>query len=264
MLKSHFVPRFLAVALMASASVVIVPSAPAQQAVCSTTNGSPQLQLFTPTLSGLTATINGVVIVPEGSSLTGIDWSWGDGSTLTGCSYFPESHTYAKNGTYTVTVTTTGTNGFELKASETVNVSTLGEIAYNDLNTLITVYPAKVSAAENVVTTITSQLNPFGCFTAEQDLNDTLNSLGTVHSDLLGLSNVSTTTVISNLPHLLSAVTKAGGDLSQVRGDLDSCQTVLPDYVRSDVNEEIAGVEIGDDEIIGLALLAILGLAALA
>ena len=49
------------------------------------------------------------MIAPEGTSLTGIDWNWGDGTTEIGCYYFIQSHTYARSGQYTVVVTTTFT-----------------------------------------------------------------------------------------------------------------------------------------------------------
>jgi PKD domain len=89
---------------------------------CSTTNGTPVLELWPPTVSGLTATINGIVIVPPKAALTGIDWNWGDGTVASGCEYFPQSHTYAAPGTYTVTVTATGTKGFRLEKAEGVTV----------------------------------------------------------------------------------------------------------------------------------------------
>lgn len=94
---------------------------------CSTTNGQPSLTLYPigtdeSSESGLSVTINGVVIAPEGTSLTAIDWNWGDGTTLLGCVYFPETHTYAASGTYTVVVTTTFTDGSQLQASEEVTV----------------------------------------------------------------------------------------------------------------------------------------------
>ena len=101
-----------------SPGALMLPVLPA----CGTTNGPAQLHLGTPTTSGLKATVNGVVIVTPGSALTGIEWNWGDGTDLTGCDYFPESHTYRQAGQYTVTVTTTGTLGFRLSASESVTV----------------------------------------------------------------------------------------------------------------------------------------------
>ena len=92
--------------------------------LCSTTNGQPWLSINPASVSGLEASINGGVIAPEGTSLTGIDWNWGDGTTETGCDYFPQSHTYAQSGQYTVVVTTTFTDGTDLQASETVTVTT--------------------------------------------------------------------------------------------------------------------------------------------
>lgn len=96
--------------------------APPPTGTCSTTNGTPSLTLQTASISGLTASINGLVIAPTGTLLTGIDWNWGDGTTQTGCVYFPESHTYAAAGQYDVVVTATFTNGSALEASEEVQV----------------------------------------------------------------------------------------------------------------------------------------------
>jgi serine/threonine protein kinase len=96
-------------------------SAPAT--TCQTTNGTSSLSLFQPTISGLAVTINGVVIAPQGTVLTGINWNWGDGITQTGCAYFPETHDYANTGQYTVVVTTTFSDGSELRETETVSVS---------------------------------------------------------------------------------------------------------------------------------------------
>jgi len=91
-------------------------------AACQTTNGASSLSLFPATISGTAVTINGVVIAPSGTALTGIDWNWGDGITQAGCGYFPETHDYAGAGQYTVVVTTTFSNGSQLEATETVSV----------------------------------------------------------------------------------------------------------------------------------------------
>ena len=122
--------RALMATLLAASSLTFIapsiagslPSASAATA-CSTTNGSADLQLFAPTVSGLGVSINGVVIVTPGDTLTAINWYWGDGSSQTGCVYFPGSHTYTENGTYDVIVTATGTNGFVLETSEEVTVA---------------------------------------------------------------------------------------------------------------------------------------------
>lgn len=63
-----------------------------------------------------------MVIAPSGTKLTAIDWNWGDGITLTGCSYFPETHDYASPGQYQVVVTATFSNGLQLVAREAVTV----------------------------------------------------------------------------------------------------------------------------------------------
>ncbi len=98
------------------------PSSPPVAAACQTTNGASSLSLYPATSSGTAVTINGVVIAPSGTKLTAIDWNWGDGITLTGCSYFPETHDYASPGQYQVVVTATFSNGLQLVAREAVTV----------------------------------------------------------------------------------------------------------------------------------------------
>jgi hypothetical protein len=71
----------------------------------------------------VTLLVNGTVIAANCTSLTGIDWHWGDGTLRSTCQYFPESHAYAQSGTYTVTVTAMPSNGSQLAASENVDIS---------------------------------------------------------------------------------------------------------------------------------------------
>ncbi len=97
-------------------------SGPLSTGTCATSNGNGYIALYPASMSGLNATINGVVIVTPGDSLTAIDWNWGDGTTQSGCAYFPESHTYAASGTYTVRVTALGTNHFRLQRTETITI----------------------------------------------------------------------------------------------------------------------------------------------
>ncbi len=96
---------------------------------CQTTTGTPLLQLSTPNVFDNLVTINGVVVVPQGDKLTGINWNWGDGTASAGCYYFPQSHTYARPGSYTVTVSTTFTSGAQLQASANVQISFAASIA---------------------------------------------------------------------------------------------------------------------------------------
>jgi parallel beta-helix repeat protein len=57
--------------------------------------------LNTPAINGKTVDINGGAT--PGDKVTQIDWNWGDGTVEP--HFFPNSHTYASGGTYTVTVT---------------------------------------------------------------------------------------------------------------------------------------------------------------
>jgi len=61
-------------------------------------NNLHRLTLFSPEVSGLRVTINGVVVAP----VKRIEWDWGDGQRT--ASWFPANHTYLHSGTYTVKV----------------------------------------------------------------------------------------------------------------------------------------------------------------
>lgn len=69
---------------------------------CSDKNSPPdfQLNLNMPQIEGLTVTVNGGVVTP----VVRIQWNWGDGS-VDHHLYFPATHTYARPGRYTITVT---------------------------------------------------------------------------------------------------------------------------------------------------------------
>ncbi|MGI0062169.1 MAG: PKD domain-containing protein, partial [Nitrosotalea sp.] len=84
----------------------------------------PNLTLYSPSVNGLTATINGVTSpTTSGASITRISWDWGDGQTSTG--WFPLSHTYSNSGTYTVKVTSYDSNGYWRWATDIVTVTAL-------------------------------------------------------------------------------------------------------------------------------------------
>jgi len=63
-------------------------------------NNLHRLTLFSPEVSGLRVTINGVVVAP----VKRIEWDWGDGQRT--ASWFAANHTYLHSGAYTVKVTT--------------------------------------------------------------------------------------------------------------------------------------------------------------
>ncbi len=79
----------------------------------------PTVSLSTPVISGLTVTIGGSARTSAAaSSILSVQWIWGDGESTTGP--FPQSHTYAKSGTYTVTVVVTDGAGLRASAFELV------------------------------------------------------------------------------------------------------------------------------------------------
>ena len=86
------------------------------------TTTAPMISLGTPAINGLGVSINGGTLptVP-GAVITGISWNWGDTNANTG--WFPQTHTYNALGTYTVTVTSTDSNGKNQSAQTTVVIN---------------------------------------------------------------------------------------------------------------------------------------------
>ena len=65
---------------------------------------TPDLSIFTPTVSGYYVTINGVVSSEPGCpDIVRVHWDWGDGQEND--DWFPAQHTYASSGVYLVIVT---------------------------------------------------------------------------------------------------------------------------------------------------------------
>src|SRR2546428_5970951 len=82
----------------------------------------PTVNLQTPSVSGMSVTINGVARpTTTGANITKIDWHWGDNQATTG--WFPQNHTYLQNGNYTVIATATDNNGLTGSATTSVTIS---------------------------------------------------------------------------------------------------------------------------------------------
>jgi hypothetical protein len=82
----------------------------------------PELVLFNPVIDGLKVTVNGVTTpMTPGTTVTRIHWNWGDGYSED--NYFPISHVYSKDGTYTMTVTSYQSNGLSTTKSITLTVN---------------------------------------------------------------------------------------------------------------------------------------------
>ena len=87
--------------------------------------GAPILTLQPPEVScpSRTVTVNGDVHPgTPGATIVRKQWDWGDGSPLEDAP-FPAKHTYAKDGTYTITVTAYDSNGLTTTKTVTVIVS---------------------------------------------------------------------------------------------------------------------------------------------
>jgi predicted Ser/Thr protein kinase len=86
-------------------------------------SGDVSLTLHTPQVSGRMVTINGVTKSDTGS-ISRIHWDWGDGASEN--HWFPASHTYSADGTYTVTVTAYDDLGGSATRTAKLEVPTTG------------------------------------------------------------------------------------------------------------------------------------------
>ncbi|MGO4122736.1 PKD domain-containing protein, partial [Arthrobacter sp. YAF16] len=75
---------------------------------------------FTSGVSGLTANVNGAGSTDSDGTIASYAWDFGDGGTGTGVT---ASHTYAAEGTYTVTLTVTDNGGAKGTVSHSVSVA---------------------------------------------------------------------------------------------------------------------------------------------
>jgi PKD repeat protein len=93
---------------------------------------APSLDLFPPQISGLTVTANGVALPgTAGTSITRINWIWGDGTSED--AWFPATHTYTQAGTYTISVTAYQSDGLSTtKNMQVVLVEGGSELSYDD------------------------------------------------------------------------------------------------------------------------------------
>ncbi len=83
-----------------------------------TSASSESVGLLTPCINGLQVDINGGAT--PGPAVTSIVFNWGDGSTTT--NFFPQSHTYAAAGQYTIQVTANYNGGSSASTSQGVTV----------------------------------------------------------------------------------------------------------------------------------------------
>jgi len=94
--------------LMFCALIALGKTAPAQD----------QVSLSAPCIDGLQVSINGAAT--GGAQVNYIQWNWGDGTTTQG--WFPQNHSYASAGSYTVLVTAYYNDGSSASAPEMVTV----------------------------------------------------------------------------------------------------------------------------------------------
>lgn len=82
----------------------------------------PAVDVKFPNINGLTVSIDGEAqTVSPGATIAQLQWNWGDDTSNIGS--FPQTHTYAQPGSYTVTITATDSNGLRGSSSVPVQVS---------------------------------------------------------------------------------------------------------------------------------------------
>ena len=88
-------------------------------AVAAPGNQSP-VAAFVPSVSGLSASVDGSASSDPDGSVASYDWDFGDGSQASGVT---ASHTYATSGSYVITLTVTDDKGGSAASTQTVSVS---------------------------------------------------------------------------------------------------------------------------------------------
>jgi PKD repeat protein len=83
-------------------------------------NGPPAPAAFTASCTGLTCSFDASASVDPGGTITGYDWTWGDGAAANDTTP-TDSHSYATGGAYTVTLTVVGSDGTTSSTTQTVN-----------------------------------------------------------------------------------------------------------------------------------------------
>lgn len=88
-----------------------------------TTPSSPELTLSNPEINCRTVTTTGAATAKvPGATIARIHWNWGDG-TPEEDRWFPASHTYVSDGTYTITATAYDTSGLSTSKAVTLTIS---------------------------------------------------------------------------------------------------------------------------------------------
>lgn len=100
-------------------------------------------------VDNLTVNVNASLsYAPDGKSIVSYDWNFGDGESATGVNV---THTYAANGTYTITLNVTDSEGLSNTTSETITVT-------KEVPPIVKHYPVAVIKVVNV-TNLTVTLN---------------------------------------------------------------------------------------------------------
>ena len=134
----------------------------------------PALVLFTPQLSGMTVSLNGVTNpCTLGASIVRIHWDWGDGMQQD--SWFPAAHTYSQGGAFTISVTSLQSDG--LTRTETSSVSVwLASISPPATTTTSTTSSSVAATSVATATTQTSSSTLTTATTASLTTATTINN----------------------------------------------------------------------------------------
>ena len=94
--------------------------------LCCWPASSATLSVFSPVYSSCgDVSVNGVVLPSPGDTIIQVAWKWGDGSSNT--SFFPATHEYSQNGTFTIQVTATSQAGETISASTTAMITSAAD-----------------------------------------------------------------------------------------------------------------------------------------
>jgi hypothetical protein len=191
---------------------------------------------FTSQCTGLTCTVNGTGSTDPGGTITGYTWNWGDGSPTTQDTTGMDSHPYASNGPFTVTLTVTDTSGATNSTTRTVNPSaggTANPIAFGGSAT----YDGSASTATVTVPAATQAGDALLLFESYASTTATATAPA-------GWTQVGTTTSKSNLSSAVfvrdATGTDAGSTVSITFSATVKASLTVADYAHASATVEAA------------------------
>jgi hypothetical protein len=124
-------------------------------AICLEICQPPELKIFTPEIDDLLVKVTGITEPGcPSASVSSIHWDWGDGNE--GYSWFPASHKYEREGTYTIQATSYQSDGLITKKSFIVTVDSGDQLDVQILAPKSTI----ISLPTNLTVKVTSNGQP--------------------------------------------------------------------------------------------------------